>query len=198
MWRNFFKRMKFSLRQLHIILSNASWPSFGADAAGSVRRKSFLLELWVEIFRESFFSKLLCNWIDKLQCYAALFFYCTLLKMLFFFLDGALTGIKVWGNNFPTSKTMSCLMFWGFCLDEVVSALCSLNKRKSIAIAIHLYLSKNFRSFHSFERKIYNWMIWLFETQSLSFNLVVKACQSNSSKKYLREYWNLTSPSVHA
>ena len=38
----------------------------------------------------------------------------------------------------------------------------------------------------------------LFETWSLSFNLVAKACQSNSFTNHSREYWNLTSPSVHA
>ena len=35
--------------------------------AGSVRWTFNLLELWVEISRESFFSKLLCTWIDKLN-----------------------------------------------------------------------------------------------------------------------------------
>ena len=46
--------------------------------------------------------------------------------------------------------------------------------------------------------EIFNWMIRLFETWSLSFNLVAKACQSNSFTNHSREYWNLTSPSVHA
>ena len=41
-------------------------------------------------------------------------------------------------------------------------------------------------------------MIRLFETWSLSFNLVAKACQSNSFTNHSPEYWNLTSPSVHA
>ena len=47
-------------------------------------------------------------------------------------------------------------------------------------------------------RKIFNWMIRLFETWSLSFNLVAKECQSNSFTNHSREYRNLTSPSVHA
>ena len=41
-------------------------------------------------------------------------------------------------------------------------------------------------------------MIRLFETWFLSFNLVAKACQSNSFTNFSPEYWNLTSPSVHA
>lgn len=34
--------------------------------------------------------------------------------------------------------------------------LCSLNKRKSVAVALNLYLYKNFRHFQSFEREIFN------------------------------------------
>ena len=48
-----------------VVFSNASWPSFDAD--GGFNETDFLLELWVEISQESFFSKVLCTWIDKLN-----------------------------------------------------------------------------------------------------------------------------------
>ena len=47
-------------------------------------------------------------------------------------------------------------------------------------------------------REIFKWMIRLFKTWSLSFNLVAKACQSNSFTIHSSEYRSLTSPSVHA
>ena len=95
--------------------------------------------------------------IRQTKYFATLFLSYALLKMQFFFLDSAhwnsrSNKLKILRQQFSYGNDVLSYFFKRFALIR----LCSLNKRKSIAVALILYLYKNFRHFQSFENEIFN------------------------------------------